>query len=567
MDAGVEQPPQLFLKDGGEMGHLISAYDWSKTSIGNFDQWPPSLQTTLGIILHSDFPMFLWWGEEMIQFYNDAYRPSLGNHGKHPKALGQKAKDCWPEIWGIIFPLIQQVRISGESFFSEDQLIPIYRNGQIENVYWTFSYSPVIENTGKIEGVLVVCTETTKKVEMYKEVETARKKLEQSETNLRNMILQSPVAMCILKGPSLTVEIANEKILEIWGKRKEEVMLRPLFEGIPEARAQGLEDVLQKVLQTGERFVAVERPVNLLRNGKLETKYINFLYEAFRGGDSAISGLMAVAIEVTEQVIARQKIEDVVAERTQELAETNKSLKYSNSELAQFAYIASHDLQEPARKIKTFASILQKNLHDIDARSTNYLNKIVTSSDRMLALVRDVLTFSQLSKQDQLFTKINLNEVVQDAISDFELLIEETGAVVISKDLPTIEGFPVQIRQLFGNLISNSLKFISSSKTPIITIESTLLSSSDIEKRAMLNPAMVYYDILFRDNGIGFNQANAEQIFEIFQRLHIINEYSGTGIGLAMCKKIAQNHNGDIYAESVLDKGAIFHVVLPKSQI
>ena len=562
-----EQPQQLFLKDGGEMGHLIRTYDWSKTSIGNFEQWPPSLKTTLGIILHSDFPMFLWWGEEMIQFYNDAYRPSLGNNGKHPKALGQKAKDCWPEIWGIISPLIQQVRVSGKSFFSEDQLIPIYRNGQIENVYWTFSYSPVIENTGKIEGVLVVCTETTKKVEMYKEVETARRKLEQSENNLRNMMLQSPVAMCILKGPSFTIEIANEKILEIWGKRKEEVMLRPLFEGLPEARAQGLEDVLQKVLQTGERFVAVERPVNLLRNGKLETKYINFLYEAFRGGDSAILGVMGVAIEVTEQVIARQRIEDVVSERTQELGESNKNLQRSNDELAQFAYIASHDLQEPARKIKTFASILQKNLPDIDDRSTTYLNKIVTSSDRMLALVRDVLTFSQLSKQDQLFTKIDLNEVVQDAISDFELLIEETGAVVASKDLPTIEGFPVQIRQLFGNLLSNSLKFINRSRSPIITIESTLLNVQDIEKRAMLNPATIYYDISFKDNGIGFNQSNAEQIFEIFQRLHFINEYEGTGIGLAMCKKIAQNHNGDIYAESILDEGAIFHVVLPKSQI
>src|SRR5687767_3211813 len=201
MGTSVEQPPQLFLKNGGEMGHLIRTYDWSKTSIGNFDQWPPSLQTTLGIILHSDFPMFLWWGEEMIQFYNDAYRPSLGQDGKHPDALGQRAEECWPEIWNIIYPLIQQVRTTGKSFFSEDQLVPIFRNGKIEDVYWTFSYTAVIGETGNVDGVLVVCTETTKKVLTLEQINRARKQLQESENNLRNIILHSPVAMCFLKGP------------------------------------------------------------------------------------------------------------------------------------------------------------------------------------------------------------------------------------------------------------------------------------------------------------------------------------------------------------------------------
>src|ERR1700733_14142290 len=149
------------LQSGGEMGTLTREKDWSQTSLGSPEYWPQSLRTTLGIILSSKFPMFLWWGPELIQFYNDAYRPSLGNNGKHPSAVGQKGEDCWQEIWPIIKPLIDQVLNTGEATWSEDQLIPIYRNGRLEDVYWTFSYSPVIDESGTPAGVLVTCTETT----------------------------------------------------------------------------------------------------------------------------------------------------------------------------------------------------------------------------------------------------------------------------------------------------------------------------------------------------------------------------------------------------------------------
>ncbi len=153
-----------FLSGEGEMALLTKRFDWSRTSVGAIEQWPQSLKTVVSMILSSKFPMFIWWGDELIQFYNDAYRPSLGNNGKHPLALGQKGKDCWNEIWTIIYPLINQVMTSGEATWSEDQLIPIYRNGKIEDVYWTFGYSPIIDDSGGIGGVLVVCNETTEKV-------------------------------------------------------------------------------------------------------------------------------------------------------------------------------------------------------------------------------------------------------------------------------------------------------------------------------------------------------------------------------------------------------------------
>src|SRR6186713_1056872 len=157
-----------FLQGGGEMGEMTRQYDWSTTSVGAPDQWPQSLRTIVSVILHSKFPMFLWWGKDLVQFYNDAYRPSLGNEGKHPKALGQNGEDCWQEIWPVIKPLIDKVLAGGESTWSENQLIPIYRNGQLEDVYWTFSYSPVIDESGIPAGVLVTCTETTKTIEKLK---------------------------------------------------------------------------------------------------------------------------------------------------------------------------------------------------------------------------------------------------------------------------------------------------------------------------------------------------------------------------------------------------------------
>src|SRR5688500_10739478 len=160
------------------MGSLTINYDWSRTAVGSPDTWPASLRITVSNLLRSRFPMFLWWGEEMVQFYNDAYRPSLGQEGKHPKALGQKGKECWPEIWDIIYPLILQVQTTGESTWREDQLVPIYRNGKIEDVYWTYSYSAVIDDDGKTAGVLVTCTETTEKVLNVKQLAESKDQLE-----------------------------------------------------------------------------------------------------------------------------------------------------------------------------------------------------------------------------------------------------------------------------------------------------------------------------------------------------------------------------------------------------
>ena len=294
---------QDFLAKGGEMGELTRAKDWSKTLIGAVESWPQSLRTTLGLLLNSKFPMFLFWGPEHICFYNDAYRPSLGNDGKHPSILGQKGADSWPEIWDFIKPLIDQVLLEGEATWHEDQLLPIYRNGKMEDVYWTFSYSPVNNESGKPTGVLVICNETTDKVNLVK-------KLEDSNKRYVNNILQTPNAMCVFRGKEYVVEIANELMLEIWEREESQVMNKPIFEVLPEASGQGLEAILNNVYATGETFKAYELPVKLSRNGKIENTFINVVYEALKEPDGTISGIVAIANDVTLQVTARNTFEE-----------------------------------------------------------------------------------------------------------------------------------------------------------------------------------------------------------------------------------------------------------------
>jgi hypothetical protein len=200
------------IRAGGEMGELIRSKDWSKTSIGNLDQWSPVLRTTLNILLNSKSPMFLFWGAELLCFYNDAYRPSLGSKGKHPFALGTPGPEVWAEIWEQLQPQVEIVLNEGEATWNEDVLLSIFRNGRIEDAYWTFSYSPVFDEIGKPAGVFVSVMETTEKVRAYR-------KIEESEENLRNIILQAPVAMCIFKGAEHVLEIANARMFELWGKQ------------------------------------------------------------------------------------------------------------------------------------------------------------------------------------------------------------------------------------------------------------------------------------------------------------------------------------------------------------
>lgn len=285
------------------MGRLIREKNWEDTSLGDPREWPQSLKTTLSIILNSKFPKFVFWGDDLLCFYNDAYRPTLGAEGKHPFILGQKAKEAWSDAWHIIKPMMNQVLETGEATWSTDQLIPFHRNGQVEEIYFTFSYSPIINEEGKIAGIFTSVMETTTEVRR-------RDELLRENKRFYNNIMHAPVAMAVLTGENFVVEIVNEMMLELWGKKTNEVLNKPVFEGIPEVKGQGLEDIITAVYQNGEKFEANERRISLPRNGVNQVFYLNFVYEPIKGENNQVVSIVATATDVTNQVLARQKIQE-----------------------------------------------------------------------------------------------------------------------------------------------------------------------------------------------------------------------------------------------------------------
>ena len=278
--------------------------------------------------------------------------------------------------------------------------------------------------------------------------------------------------------------------------------------------------------------------------------------------------LILLAIEdITDRKNAQLKLKSFSEDLEKEVKERTSELTQSNMQLNQFAYVASHDLQEPLRKIITFCARLQekpKNILPADVKI--YLNKIETAAGRMRKLIDELLEYSRLITHDNLFTLTDLNVVLENVMDDFELMIKEKQAKIFSNNLPVIQAIPLQMNQLFYNLISNALKFSKEDTLPVITITSSKLSEKQAEKFFKGDTSTDYYEIIVRDNGIGFDQKYADQIFIVFQQLHPNNEYTGTGIGLSIIKKIIENHHGQLTATAKENEGAAFHIILPAEQ-
>ena len=330
-------------------------------------------------------------------------------------------------------------------------------------------------------------------------------------------------------------------------------------------------DDIQQVYAAFSEGLAKRKPYEVearLYNTKAQ-RYEWFMFKATPKFIAAnvFAGFTGSAVSIQRQKALIEGQEQLVAERTQELRAANKMLERSNLELEQFAYVASHDLQEPLRKIQTFSAILMDRFSDhLDGKEITYLHKICASASRMSELMKDLLDYARLSANQTLFKKVDLNHVLKQVLDDFEVLIAQKNIIVEAQTLPVIECVPFQMNQLFYNLIGNAIKFTKKRLPGYIKIGVRFLAEAEVAANNRLQKDNSYFEISFQDNGIGFSQEYAERIFTIFQRLNDRSSYGGYGIGLALCRKIVENHKGLIYATGEENEGATFLVTLPVTQ-
>ncbi|HSB93384.1 MAG TPA: ATP-binding protein [Flavitalea sp.] len=552
----ISTPVFPFLKGGGEMGELTRNLDWSKTPLGPPDQWPSSLRTATSIVLNSQFPMFVWWGEQLITIYNDSYKIIAGN--KHPKLLGKSGREGWSEIWPDLAPLVSKV-FQGESTWSEDLLLEVERRGYPEIAYFTFSYSPILLDSGAVGGLFCAVIETTEKI-------VNRKKIEESEYRFRSIVENAPVAIGLTRGREFLIESINDPMKRFLVRDGLDPVGRRLIDVLPELSRQPVMEILEQVIDSAESFIGSEVPIDLEIDGMLKTLYFNLAYTPMIE-EGKVTGILHSALDVTEQVIARKKIEESEAElqqrvedRTHELAVAIKELQRSNEQLEEFAHAASHDLKEPIRKIHFYTDRLRSQLSPKLGEDDNRMfERVENASHRMNLLIDDLLLYSHVSQRPHEKESIDLNDKMKRVIDDLELNIQEKNAIILVGHLPVVRGYRRQLQQLFHNLLTNALKYSRPDLQPEIRIDAGLAKGEDIG----LPAGRKYHLVTVADNGIGFEQEHAEKIFQMFYRLHGKAEYQGTGVGLSIVRKVAENHEGRIVAESEPLKGATFKLYLP----
>ena len=488
--------------------------------------------------------MAIYWAPDWICFYNDAFRNVLKDRDKTPKTLGQRAETVWAEAWPLIQPLIDQA-FAGKATWNPDQPIPLVRPGQRQEVYWTASYSPVFDEWGQPVGVLVTGLETTDSVAVRERMEV----LTRSEERYHKMVDEVQDYAILLLDREGIILNWNKGAQRIKGYSEAEIIGKSFVVFyLPEDQARKLpEQLIAEALEQGR---ARHEGWRIRKDGSVF--WGSIVITALHDEQGGIIGFSKVTRDLTEKKLAEDQ-----------LLQYSRELEIQNKELEQFAYIASHDLQEPLRKIQTFSGLLKENLNQAEL-ADRYLTKIEASAQRMSKLIKEVLNYSRLAILDEEFVAVDLNETLQHVLVDFELLIEQKGAVIRADDLPVIDGVPLQLNQLFYNLLSNALKF--SQQTPQIQITSAIRTADDVTEDIGLKSSVTYLQLVFKDNGIGFDEQFSRQIFTIFQRLNNSKHYSGTGIGLALCKKIVDNHQGIIYARSTPNQGAAFFIYLPVSR-
>lgn len=513
----------------------------------------------------------VWKGPEHIfEFANDSYHKTFG----YRDLIGKSVREALPEIAGQgFYEMLDNVYKTGEPFIGKEVYSTIDKNndGNLEVIYWNFIYQPIYDENNQIVGIFDFSFDVTelvlarKKLEelnkdlsiseaKYKnlaeslelkvqertvELSVANEEIEYQRNKLDNLLMNAPLAICLLEGPEHIYRLYNPFYSRFIGHRN--LIGKTLKEALPEVEGQGYIEILDNVYKTGEPFIGNELTVMLddTDTGVLTEFYVDLVYQPIIGLDKQVEGIGAFVFDVTEKVKDRKVLNKI-----------NQDLKSSNESLQSFAYIASHDLQEPLRIISSYAQLLERRYKDrLDDNANEFIDIIQDASKRMKILINDILDYSRISKKEVLQEPIYTNKVIENVKSNLKLSIDESKANITYSNLPSVPVEKIHLIQLFQNILGNAIKYRKKDRPLKIDI------SAKKENDKWL--------FSISDNGIGINKEDSEKVFEIFKRLHGRYEYEGTGIGLANCKKIVELYDGNIWVEGLEDEGSTFYFTLP----
>ncbi|MEE9567184.1 MAG: PAS domain S-box protein [Desulfobacteria bacterium] len=468
-------------------------------------------------------PVVVYDTEGKSTYVNPAFTAVFG--WTPEERLGKKLDYVPEENWPETEVMIDKVK-AGESF-SDVESRRYTKDGKILDV--SISAGIFLDGDGIPLGSVHILRNITKR----KQVEAA---LRESEQRHRTVLEASPDPIVVYDMEGRCTN-TNPAFTAVFGWTPEERLGKKL-DYVPEENWPETQIMIEKV-KAGESFSDVES-----RRYTKEGEVLDVSISAgiFLDRDRTPVG----SVHILRNITKRKQMEE-------RLKETMAELQRSNTELQQFAYIASHDLQEPLRKIQAFGDRLKSRYTEaLDERGRDYLDRTLNAAKRMQALINNLLTLSRITTRAQPFVPVNLADVMEKVLSDLELHIERAGGLVEVGDLSTIDADPTQMRQLFQNLINNGLKFHHPEKKPVVKVYGQSLNE--------------VCQLIVEDNGIGFEEKYKDRIFGIFQRLHGRGQYDGTGVGLAICQKIAERHGGSITAKSSPGQGATFIVTLPVRQ-
>ncbi len=483
--------------------------------------------------------------------------------GKGPSINGKPLRIAMPELMTENQPflrILDEVYATGEPFHTYESPIDIVQHGVMNRGYYNFSYTPLFDQEGSVYAILDIAIDVTAQV-------MARQKIEEAKAGLRGAVELAQLG-------TWSIDIAtngltySDRLIDWFGY---DPGAQPYSEVIPilhEDDRQRVETAVAWALNPASNGVYNETyTVMHPKTGKKRILHAQGK-TVFDATGKAVR-MNGTAQDITIQRELQVTLENEVQLRTRQLQASIHDLERSNQNLQQFAYIASHDLQEPLRKIQSFGDILKSQYASQLGEGVDLLQRMQVAASRMSGLIKDLLAFSRISTRQEAAAVVSLEEVVKAVLNDLELVIQETGAVVEISPLPTVKGDPSQLSQLFQNLLSNALKFQPADPpgaltVPHIRVTTKQVSATDLPPSIKpIRETAAYSCIDVVDNGIGFDQKYAERIFQVFQRLHGRNEFAGTGIGLAICEKVVANHGGAITAVSQPGRGATFSVYLP----